>query len=88
MNVDDFWIGGEHNPSPDNLISALPSARLLANKLGVDLALVTGSGPDGLILDSDIYDEAGKQRPGTEVLKGARRTMVSTWRSLTIMSQQ
>ncbi|ELE7130969.1 2-oxo acid dehydrogenase subunit E2 [Vibrio harveyi] len=78
VNVDDFWIGGEHNPSPDNLITALPSARLLAKKLGVDLELVKGSGPDGLIVDADIYDEAGKQRPGTEVLKGARRTMVST----------
>lgn len=40
--------------------------------------MVKGSGPDGLIVDADIYDEAGKQRPGTEVLKGARRTMVST----------
>ncbi len=78
VNVDDFWIGGEHNPSPDNLITALPSARLLAKKLGVDLDLVKGSGPDGLIVDTDIYNEAGKQRPGTEVLKGARRTMVST----------
>ncbi|MEF1339890.1 biotin/lipoyl-containing protein, partial [Vibrio rotiferianus] len=67
VNVDDFWIGGEHNPSPDNLITALPSARLLAKKLGVDLELVKGSGPDGLIVDADIYDEAGKQRPGTEV---------------------
>jgi pyruvate dehydrogenase E2 component (dihydrolipoamide acetyltransferase) len=50
----------------------------LAQKLGVDLNLVSGSGPNGLIVDADIYDEAGKQRPGTEVLKGARRTMVSS----------
>ncbi|WP_164675293.1 dihydrolipoamide acetyltransferase family protein [Vibrio rhodolitus] len=77
VNVDDFWIGGEHNPSPDNLVTALPSARLLAKKLGVDLNKVHGSGPDGLIVDNDIYHEAGKQRPGTEVLKGARRTMVA-----------
>ncbi|POB67575.1 branched-chain alpha-keto acid dehydrogenase subunit E2, partial [Vibrio vulnificus] len=31
-----------------------------------------------LIMDHDVYDEAGKQRPGTEVLKGARRTMMTT----------
>ncbi|HHF3070096.1 dihydrolipoamide acetyltransferase family protein [Vibrio diabolicus] len=78
VNVDDFWIGGNHNTTESNLITALPSARLLAQKLGVDLNLVSGSGPNGLIVDTDIYDEAGKQRPGTEVLKGARRTMVSS----------
>ncbi len=78
VNVDDFWIGGEHSPSTDNLIVALPSARLLANKLGVDLNGMKGSGPDGLIVDSDVYKEASKQHRGTEVLKGARRTMVST----------
>ena len=78
VNVDDFWIGGNHNATESNLVTALPSARLLAQKLGVDLNLVSGSGPNGLIVDADIYDEAGKQRPGTEVLKGARRTMVSS----------
>lgn len=78
VNVDDFWIGGNHNTTESNLVTALPSARLLAQKLGVDLNLMSGSGPNGLIVDADIYDEAGKQRPGTEVLKGARRTMVSS----------
>ncbi|HHX8698378.1 TPA: dihydrolipoamide acetyltransferase family protein [Vibrio diabolicus] len=78
VDVDDFWIGGNHNTTESNLVTALPSARLLAQKLGVDLNLVSGSGPNGLIVDADIYDEAGKQRPGTEVLKGARRTMVSS----------
>ncbi|MBA5760825.1 2-oxo acid dehydrogenase subunit E2 [Vibrio sp. 404] len=78
VNVDDFWIGGDHSPSTDNLITALPSARLLANKLGVDLSSVKGSGPNGLVVDADIYQEAGKQHIGTEVLKGARRTMVAT----------
>ncbi|MBR9875771.1 MAG: 2-oxo acid dehydrogenase subunit E2 [Vibrionaceae bacterium] len=77
VNVDDFWVGSSDTTSNNNLITALPSARLLAKKLGVDLNAVSGSGPNGLIIDSDIYDQAGKQRPGTEVLKGARRTMVS-----------
>ncbi|CAE6941527.1 COG0508 Pyruvate 2-oxoglutarate dehydrogenase complex [Vibrio sp. B1FLJ16] len=77
VNVDDFWVGSSDGASNNSLITALPSARLLAKKLGVDLNAVTGSGANGLIMDSDIYDEAGKQRPGTEVLKGARRTMFS-----------
>ena len=78
VNVDDFWIGSTHNPSNDDLITALPSARLLAKKLGVDLLTIKGSGANGMITDADIYSEASKQKPGTEVLKGARRTMVST----------
>lgn len=78
VDVDDFWIGSTHNPSADELITALPSARLLAKKLGVELKAVKGTGPNGMINDSDIYNEARKQSPGTEVLKGARRTMVST----------
>ncbi|MGP8307888.1 dihydrolipoamide acetyltransferase family protein [Vibrio sp. YIC-376] len=77
VSVDDFWVGSTDGTLNNNLITALPSARLLAKKLGVDLNAIAGSGPNGLIIDSDIYDEAGKQRPGTEVLKGARRTMVS-----------
>ncbi|RTZ17533.1 2-oxo acid dehydrogenase subunit E2 [Vibrio aquaticus] len=78
VEVDDFWIGSTHTPSEDTPITALPSARLLAKKLGVDIINVHGSGANGMITDADIYGEARKQKPGTEVLKGARRTMVST----------
>ncbi|MCW8336054.1 dihydrolipoamide acetyltransferase family protein [Vibrio paucivorans] len=78
VEVDDFWIGSQHNTPPADVISAMPSARLLAQKLGVDLKLISGSGPDGLIVDADIYSQCDKQKPGTEVLKGARRTMVNT----------
>ncbi|MCY9846263.1 dihydrolipoamide acetyltransferase family protein [Vibrio caribbeanicus] len=78
VDVDDFWIGSTHNPSTEDLITALPSARILANKLGVELKSVKGTGHNGMITDNDVYAEAGKQSPGTEVLKGARRTMVST----------
>lgn len=78
VNVDDFWIGSTHGASNDGLVTALPSTRLLAKKLGVDLTRISGTGPNNMITDNDIYAEAGKQSPGTEVLKGARRTMVST----------
>ncbi|RJX75415.1 2-oxo acid dehydrogenase subunit E2 [Vibrio sinensis] len=76
VNVDDFWIGGQHNESTEHVVTALPSARLLAQRLGIDLNRIEGSGLNGLVIDSDIYKAADKQTPGTEVLKGARRSMV------------
>ena len=61
VDVDDFWIGSTHNPSTEDLITALPSARILANKLGVELKSVKGTGHNGMITDNDVYAEAGKQ---------------------------
>lgn len=78
VEVDDFWVGAAHHNAEENSITAMPSARLLAKKLGIDLLRVKGSGQDGVITDNDIYDQIDKQAPGTEVLKGARRTMVGT----------
>ncbi|MGF1753346.1 2-oxo acid dehydrogenase subunit E2 [Vibrio makurazakiensis] len=80
VDVDNFWVGNEsnHSPSSEDRITAMPSARLLAQKLGVNLESVTGTGPNGVIIDTDIYTECDNQLPGTEVLKGARRTMVNT----------
>lgn len=78
VNIDDFWIGGDaNNTSAKNLITAMPSARLLAQQLGVDLHGIVGSGADGLITDADIYQQCDKQLPGTEVLKGSRRAMAN-----------
>lgn len=78
VDVDNFWVGGSHNPSSAQVVTALPSARLLAKKLGVDVNQVNGSGNNGMVTEEDIYRQARKQSPGTEVLKGARRTMAST----------
>jgi 2-oxoisovalerate dehydrogenase E2 component (dihydrolipoyl transacylase) len=78
VDIDDFWVGSDQSTTSENIITAMPSARLLAQRLGVDLHVTVGSGPDGLIVDADIYNECDKQLPGTEVLKGARRTMVNT----------
>lgn len=76
INVDEFWVGSSQLEKSEHPLSAMPSARLLAQKLGVDLSTIQGSGPDGVILDKDVYNACDKQLPGTEVLKGARRTMV------------
>jgi len=78
VNVDEFWVGHTQQVKPADTLTAMPSARLLAQKLGVDLNSVSGSGPSGVILDTDVYNACDKLLPGTEVLKGARRTMVST----------
>ncbi|UTV30103.1 dihydrolipoamide acetyltransferase family protein [Photobacterium atrarenae] len=80
VNVDEYWVGSatQQTERPSEALTAMPSARLLAQKLGVDLQKVKGSGPSGVILDSDVYNACDQQLPGTEVIKGARRTMVST----------
>ncbi|MBI2313769.1 MAG: 2-oxo acid dehydrogenase subunit E2 [Betaproteobacteria bacterium] len=58
-------------------IKATPAVRALARKLNVDLAMVTPSGPDGLITAGDvervarILKEVGPQ----EILRGVRRAM-------------
>ncbi|PSW05406.1 dihydrolipoamide acetyltransferase family protein [Photobacterium lipolyticum] len=84
VNVDEFWIGSDQADKPEHMITAMPSTRLLARQLGVDLNGIQGSGPDGLILDTDVYNQCDKPQPEkgvlqeAEVLKGARRTMVTT----------
>ncbi|KLV05409.1 branched-chain alpha-keto acid dehydrogenase subunit E2 [Photobacterium aquae] len=82
INVDEFWLG-HHAEKPENhpQLTAMPSARILAKKLGVKLEVIKGSGPDGVITDQDIYQACSQQPPGTEVLKGARRSMVDTMSS-------
>lgn len=58
-------------------IKATPAVRALAHRLGVDLAMVTPSGPDGLVTVQDIervariLEEVGPAEP----LRGVRRAM-------------
>jgi pyruvate dehydrogenase E2 component (dihydrolipoamide acetyltransferase)/2-oxoisovalerate dehydrogenase E2 component (dihydrolipoyl transacylase) len=52
-------------------VKAAPSVRYLARKLGVDLAAVEGSGPDGRVLLDDVTARytplpAGEERPAPE----------------------
>lgn len=44
----------EVGPAEEKRILSTPSARRLAKELGVDLSLVTGTGPDGKIKDADV----------------------------------
>src|SRR6185437_2463090 len=52
-------------PAPERAerVKASPMARRLAADLGVDLAQITGSGPDGRIVRADIESAAAAQSP-------------------------
>jgi pyruvate dehydrogenase E2 component (dihydrolipoamide acetyltransferase) len=56
-------------PSPDGkgdgLVKASPLAKRLAAEMGVDLAGLKGSGPDGRIVKEDVLAAAGTSRPAT-----------------------
>ena len=63
-------------PAPSR-INAMPAARAKARALGVDLASVTGTGPDGRIRVADVDRTADRAATGAgeEVLRGVRKTM-------------
>jgi pyruvate dehydrogenase E2 component (dihydrolipoamide acetyltransferase) len=58
-------------------IRAAPAVRALARKLGVDLAMVTPSGPDGVIITEDVQRVARilSETEPAEPLRGVRRAM-------------
>ncbi|MEZ5124398.1 MAG: E3 binding domain-containing protein, partial [Solirubrobacterales bacterium] len=47
-------------------VKASPTARRMAQELGVDLATVTGSGPGGRIVKEDVEAAAGRAAPASE----------------------
>jgi 2-oxoisovalerate dehydrogenase E2 component (dihydrolipoyl transacylase) len=59
-------------------IRAAPAVRVRARNLGIDLASITPSGPEGAILLADI-EAAASARPtaSVKILSGARRAMAS-----------
>ena len=56
--------GPERSDGGQIPVKAAPSVRLLARKLGIDLALVAGSGPDGRILVDDLTSGLAKSEEG------------------------
>lgn len=67
-------VGTSHVVAPGKLAHASPSVRKFARELGVNLALVGGSGPKGRILQADVQayvkGELGKPRAETAVGSG------------------
>ena len=57
--------------------NAMPAARAKARALGVDLASVTGTGPDGRVRVADVERAAARDTgsTGEETLRGVRKTM-------------
>jgi len=63
-------------PAPAGGVKAAPAVRALAERLGVDLASVTGSGPQGAVLRADVERAAaGSGGEAPVPLRGVRRAM-------------
>jgi pyruvate/2-oxoglutarate dehydrogenase complex dihydrolipoamide acyltransferase (E2) component len=60
---------------PSENVRATPLVRRLAGELGVDLAAVTGSGPQGRITEQDVRAAAPPSAGRRESLHGVRRQM-------------
>jgi pyruvate/2-oxoglutarate dehydrogenase complex dihydrolipoamide acyltransferase (E2) component len=73
--------GQSPGPAPSGRVRATPLVRRLAQELGVDLASLTGTGPQGRVTEADVRAAAveGGQAPGPvregrrEPLRGVRR---------------
>lgn len=67
-------------------VRATPAVRARARELGVDLAEVTPSGPEGAILLADVQAAVARPIAGAQALRGARRTMAANmaqaWREV------
>ncbi|MHC5349744.1 dihydrolipoamide acetyltransferase family protein [Pseudomonas sp. A46] len=75
--ADSFFIGAAPSTREHLAPRATPAVRQLARQLGVELAALAGSGPDGLVTRSDVEQAAQSARDsfGGERLRGVRRSM-------------
>jgi pyruvate dehydrogenase E2 component (dihydrolipoamide acetyltransferase) len=62
-------------PAAASTVAAAPAVRARARELGVELAGIKGSGPDGVITRADVEAAAEPTTGRPERLRGARRTM-------------
>lgn len=77
ITPDVFTIGAKK--SGEQRIKATPQVKLLARKLGVNLAHLTGTGEHGLITKADVEKASTRQTTlpeGFEPLRGVRRAML------------
>jgi pyruvate dehydrogenase E2 component (dihydrolipoamide acetyltransferase) len=72
-------IGGDgQTPAPpqETKVQATPLVRRLAQELGVDLAAVTGTGPQGRVTEDDVRNASGGAGAGRrEPIRGVKRQM-------------
>jgi pyruvate dehydrogenase E2 component (dihydrolipoamide acetyltransferase) len=62
-------IAQEAAPRPEGRIFASPRARKTAQERGIDLAAITGSGPNGRIVEQDVLDYAAAAAPTATAAK-------------------
>ena len=66
------------SPLPGEKVRVTPLVRRLAQELGVDLATIQGTGPQGRITEEDVRGEGGAKPPAEgrrEPIRGVRRQM-------------
>lgn len=75
--ADSFIIGAAPSSKRARANRATPGVRALAERLGISLENIRGSGPGGLITNDDVHRQAShqKQLGEAEALRGPRRTM-------------
>ena len=75
LAVDDFIIGAAPSSRDAWAVQASSEARRLAERMGVVLNDLSGSGAGGLITEADVQRAAAAQPDAGEALRGVRRTM-------------
>jgi len=75
LAADDFIIGAAGSSRDAWAVRASPQARKLAERMGVALDGLPGSGSGGLITDADVQRAAAAQPTTGEALRSVRRTM-------------
>ena len=78
VSEDNFVVGSDIT---SQRAKATPAVRMLAKKLNINLALLTGSGDPGMITREDVQreaDKASQPAEGFEPLRGVRRAMLAT----------
>jgi pyruvate dehydrogenase E2 component (dihydrolipoamide acetyltransferase) len=62
-------------PKPADRVRATPLVRRLAEELGVDLAAITGTGPQGRITEQDVRGGGAPREGRREPIRGIKRQM-------------
>lgn len=74
-HIEDHFVVGAIAPG-GTLVRAMPAVRLLAQKLGLDIERLKGSGNAGMVTEQDVQAAfEAMQGSGNEFLKGSRRAM-------------
>lgn len=75
QHIEDHFVVGAIAPG-GALVQAMPAVRLLAQKLGLDIDRIKGSGSGGMVTELDVQQAfESQQSSGNEFLKGSRRAM-------------